>query len=243
LLTAEALTELLHQPALGKTDKLLLCLAVDDGRPKAVKEIKSLAVRAGLRAAKTWNVSDLLSKSAGRAIRTDAGWELRAEGREYVANLAGPMASLPVPKIAAGLRSHLPKLSHPQTAAFIEEAIRCYEQRLYRAAVVLSWVGAVSLLYHEVVTNHLATFNAEAVRRNNKWKNATTVDDLSRMKEKDFLDILDHLSIIGKNVKQELEGCLTLRNGCGHPNSLVIGEQRVAAHVEALLLNVFAPFT
>jgi hypothetical protein len=69
-----------------------------------------------------------------------------------------------------------------------------------------------------------------------------TADDLSRMKEKDFLDILDHLSIVGKNVKQELEGCLTFRNACGHPNSLVIAETRVAGHIEMLVLNVFVPF-
>ncbi len=135
------------------------------------------------------------------------------------------------------------KVKEPVTAAFIEEAIRCYEQQLYRAAVVLSWVGAVSVLYHLVVSKHLAAFNAEATRRHQKWKPATTPDDISRMKEKDFLDILDHMSVIGKNVKQELEGCLALRNGCGHPNSLAIGEHRVAGHVETLLLNVFVPFT
>jgi hypothetical protein len=243
LVTTEALTELLHQHALGKTDKLLLCLAVDAGRPKSVKEIKAIAAKAGLRAAKAWNVSSLLAGSNGRAVRTENGWELRADGREYVAQLAGPAASTPVPRVAAGLRSHLPKITNPETAAFVEEAIRCYEQKLYRAAVVFSWVGAISLLYQEVVKKRLAAFNVEATRRNNKWKAASTSDDLARMKEKDFLDILDHLSVIGKNVKQELENCLTLRNGCGHPNSLLIGEHRVAGHIEVLQLNVFAPFT
>src|SRR5262249_31015084 len=182
------------------------------------------------------------SGSSGRAVRTDEGWELRSAGRDYVAKLAGPAAAIPPPKVAASLRSHLPKLTNPQTAAFVEEAIRCSEQKLHRAAVVLSWVGAVSVLYQEVVDKHLAAFNTEAARRNSKWKPAATTDDLSKMKEKDFLDILDHLSVIGKNVKQELEGCLTLRNGCGHPNSLVIAEHRVASHIEVLLLNVFASF-
>jgi len=43
-------------------------------------------------------------------------------------------------------------------------------------------------------------------------------------------------------VRQELEGCLKLRNGCGHPNSLKLGENKVAAHLETLILNVFAKF-
>ncbi len=54
LVTVEALAELLHEAALGKTDKLLLCLAVDDARPKSVQEIKSQARQAGLRFAEDW---------------------------------------------------------------------------------------------------------------------------------------------------------------------------------------------
>jgi hypothetical protein len=88
----------------------------------------------------------------------------------------------------------------------------------------------------------LAAFNAEAIRRDAKWKTAKTRDDLARMKEADFLNVLEAISVIGKSVKQELEGCLRLRNGAGHPNSLRMGEARVAAHLESLIQNVFAQF-
>ena len=63
-----------------------------------------------------------------------------------------------------------------------------------------------------------------------------------RMKEADFLQVLESISILGKSVKAELEGCLKLRNGCGHPNSLKVSEHRVTAHIEILVLNVFAVF-
>jgi hypothetical protein len=108
-----------------------------------------------------------------------------------------------------------------------------------RGAVV---VGAVSLLYAHVVANELAAFNTEAKKRNAKWKTAKTRDDLTLMGEHDFLQILQAISVIGKNVKQELEHRLNLRNGCGHPNSLVVAESMVSAHLEALTLNVFAKF-
>ena len=62
------------------------------------------------------------------------------------------------------------------------------------------------------------------------------------MGEYDFLQILENRSIIGKSVKAELEGCLKLRNGCGHPNSLHVAEHRVSSHIEILALNVFAKF-
>ena len=63
------------------------------------------------------------------------------------------------------------------------------------------------------------------------------------MKEHDFLQVLEAISVIGKSVKNELETCLKLRNGCGHPNSLKIGQNRVAAHLETLVFNVFAVFS
>jgi len=44
------------------------------------------------------------------------------------------------------------------------------------------------------------------------------------MKESDFLDRLQAISVIGKSVKQELAKRLELRNSCGHPNTLTIGE-------------------
>jgi hypothetical protein len=73
-------------------------------------------------------------------------------------------------------------------------------------------------------------------------KPATAKDDLANLKEYDFLQILQSMSVIGKSVKDELEGCLKFRNGCGHPNSLKIGESRVSAHIESLMLNVFSKF-
>ena len=122
----------------------------------------------------------------------------------------------------------------------MKEAIACFENRLYRAAVVLSWSGAVSVLQNHIVNKRLTDFNAEAQRRNRKWRDALNSDDLGLMREYEFLDVLESLSVIGKNVKFELKKCLQLRNGCGHPNSLSIGPHQVAAHLEILLLNVFS---
>lgn len=53
---------------------------------------------------------------------------------------------------------------------------------------------------------------------------------------------LEAVSVLGKNVKQELQKCLQLRNGCGHPNSLQLADHKVSAHIEDLILNVFAKF-
>lgn len=228
----------LHQKGLSRADQALLILASFEGRPTTVAAVRAAAVRDGVRGAKGWNISATLANLTGKAIRTGDGWELTDAGRVSVAALIGA----PVIAIASPLRSALGNLTSPDVKAFVAEAVACIEGGHYRAAVVLSWVGALGVLYEHVVTSHLAGFNTEAARRDAKWRPAKTVDDLARMKEFEFLQVLESISVVGKSVKTELEACLKLRNGCGHPNSLRVAESRVAAHVETLTLNVFAKF-
>ncbi len=204
--------------------------------------MRDLAVSLGLRAAKGWNVSRYLLAAKGLAIRTTAGWELTSAGKEHIAKVSGPILPSVTGLVISGLRKQLGAISSGPTKAFVEEAIKALEAGLFRSAIVLSWVGGLAVLYDHVVANSLGDFNAEASRRDTKWKVASTSDDLARMKEYDFLQVLAAISVIGKSVKDELEVCLKLRNGCGHPNSLLVGEHKASAHIETLIQNVFARY-
>lgn len=242
MVSVEALKDILHQKTLTKADRILICLFVDPDQPKPIWQIKELAAKGGLPEAKKWNVSGLLARSHGKAVRIDDGWILTLEGKEYIRKIIEPFVKAPVSKIVTSLRSHLGKISNPDTHAFVEEAIECCEAGLWRAAVVLSWVGAILVLYDYVVNNKLADFNKEATGRYPDWKVAKTKDHLARMKESDFLLVLEGISLIGKNLRKELAQCLDLRNACGHPSTLSIGEHRTAGHIEVLILNVFSKF-
>jgi hypothetical protein len=242
-ITEENLRLLLANPKLSRLDKLLLLLFWDHEKPKATVTLRELAYENGLRECNKWNVADVLSKGKGKVIALKAGWSLTTAGREYLVtnSYVSKQQSVTVNEVE-DLKKHAASIKNSQTKAFVEESIQCLENNLLRAAVVLSWVGAVSLLYDQIITDHLSAFNAEALRRDSKWKSAKTTDDLSKIKEADFLNMLESLSIIGKNVKQELEQCLKLRNACGHPNSLKFGLRKVAAHIEVLILNIFSKF-
>ena len=241
MLADSLLRDLFARGDLGRSEKLLLCLAVNAETPKEVKAIKALATSHGLRAAKTWNVSGYLRRTKGLASRVADGWVLTKPGRDFIASL-GLSGSTVVTLTSAALRRHAASIRRADTLAFVNEAVSCFEAHLYRGAVVLSWVGAVSVLYDHVVTTCLTVFNTEAGRRYSKFRPAVTRDDLARLKESDFLDVLEGISVIGKSVRKELGVCLDLRNGCGHPNSLRIAEARVTAHIETLILNVFTQF-
>ncbi len=70
--------------------------------------------------------------------RAQDGWELNREGKASVAQILG---APPAPPEAATLRSALDKVPNAESRAFAEEAVRCFEARLYRAAVVLRFVS------------------------------------------------------------------------------------------------------
>ena len=243
MLTLEQLKQAVHRSRITRTDVALLCVAAAGGKNVTTAAVRKLATSAGVRNAGKINFSAHLSSAEDKVFKTPEGWELTQSGVQHVAALAGEtLSTSPAAQEAEALRALLPDIKDADSRAFLSEAIVCAEQSLFRAAVVLSWVGAVALLQDLVVTKHLTTFNDEASRRDPKWKPARSRDDLGRIKEATFLQIAEAISLIGRNVRQELDGCLRLRNSCGHPTSLKIGPNRVAAHLETLALNVYAVF-
>lgn len=228
---------------LSRSDKLLVLLFWDSEKAKTKKNIQEIASANGLRECQKWNVSDILSKAKPFAISTKDGWAITLKGKEYLKSkkIISEKKSI-VKNDIEDIKLLLPKIKNPDTVSFLEEAISCLEANQKRASVVFSWIGAISILHDHVINHHLAAFNAEAFKRDVKWKPAKTSDDLGKMKEHDFLNVLEALSILGKNVKQELQTCLQLRNGCGHPNSLSFGLRKVSAHLETLILNVYSKF-
>jgi hypothetical protein len=190
-----------------------------------------------------WNIASILAKAKGITIRLPAGYEVSEKGYARLEQLGVSKLPTAAAKVARDLRKHMANIKNETTRAFVEEAIECHEAALYRSAIVMSWVAAVAVLQQEVITKHLTAFNAEVMRIDKKWKPATTTDDIGKMREGDFLDRLVGIKMIGKNVKIQLGNALDLRNGCGHPNSLKVGANKVAAHIETLLLNVFDKFS
>lgn len=241
LLKLDDLTFWLHQKEVSRLDRALMILA-SAREPLQIRDMKDRAREAGFKIPDAWNLSDTLAKSNGFAINDGRGWQITNAGKQHLHNLGVSMLSPAAVQVAGELRDALSKISNSNTRAFVEEAIKCYEAELHRSAVVMSWLAAVHVLQTFVVSNHLAEFNAEASRVNVKWKPARTADDLGRMKESEFLDRLAAISVIGKNVKDQLQNCLDLRNAAGHPNSLEFGAPSVMHHIDVLIRNVFKKY-
>ena len=240
LIKTSDLKEWLHR-RLVQRDKLLLVLA-SFSSPCQIQDIKERAREAGFRIPKSWNPSNSLSRTKGLAIRTPQGWEITETGKQQLRNLGVTRISPATVQVATDLRLELKKIRNNDTRFFVEEAIKCYEAELYRSAVVMSWTAAVAVLHQQIHAKHLSAFNAEAKRVDPSWKEAKTTDDLGRMRESKFLECIAAISLIGKDVKKELQGCLDRRNSCSHPNSYRIAANTTAHHIETLILNVFQKF-
>jgi hypothetical protein len=243
MFNSEELTDLLSSKDLSRRDKVLLVLVNADGAPLSLAAIKQVAVNHGLREINKWNVADVLAKAQGLATKVPDGWKLTKSGLEFIKSEYPTQDAFSTKDVAVQLRSHLGKIQNLETREFVDESIKCLEANLYRSAVVMSWVGAMSILYDYILAQKLSDFNAEAKRRKPDWKLAVTKDDLALMRESEFLDVLSSLSVIGKNTKEHLKNnCLNLRNSCGHPSSLKLGKHTVEAHLEFLILNVYEKY-
>lgn len=137
------------------------------------------------------------------------------------------------------LETKLGSLSDPHVRNFVREAISCLRARHLRAAIVLSWIGAVAVLQNYVASTLLAEFNSDARSNGLLKRDARGASDFSRVKEADFLDSAERIGVLSNAVKKELKVCLDRRNNCGHPNDYVVTETAVAAHIESLIVHVF----
>jgi hypothetical protein len=243
LVSTNHLVDTLARSDVTRKDKLLALLAHGASSPVTVGELKNLAESQGLREIEKWNVSAILGGAKREAARLKEGWVLTTAGKEYITlHELGPTPDSPVKDVLRDLRAVSAKINDLRPRQFVDEAIRCLEAGCLRAGIVFSWVGAVAVLHEHVFRLHLASFNAEAKRRDPKSKEAKSLDDLGLLKEHDFLDILQGICVLDKNTKQQLQRALELRNSQGHPTSLAVGERQAAAHVELLILNAYSRF-
>jgi hypothetical protein len=241
MLSIDDLKRYLHLPSTGRTVKLLAIMAAI-AKPSKVAEIKDVGRSAGLRGIQSWNVSQYLGESRGKAILTKAGWELTDAGIDEIGRVFGINSNKTPPPMAVNLRVLMANIKDATTFSFVDEAVRCYEGGQLRSAIVMAWLAAVDVVYNEVLTKKLAEFNAAARKQEPKWQDAIDRDSLALMKEKTFLERAFTVGVITKNERAALEECLTRRNACGHPNSFKIGQHAVAHHIETLVLNVFQKY-
>jgi hypothetical protein len=221
-------------------------------QPAQLSIIRDKAVGVGFREIKKWNIADVLLRAAkdGQGAQRKEGWTLLGPGLDAIGAHYKPEGAI-VQESRHALKKYLSEITEPQRQVFIEEAIKSFDVGAHRAAIVLSWVGAVHLIQEHVVNAHKASFNAAGAARVAKaaasgndfiFSPIKTLKDFGTIGEADFLQLCQDAGILHKAEKQQLTERLNLRNQCGHPNPLVVAEHVVASHIEILMRNVYAKY-
>lgn len=237
MINADRLFHVVNDETLDRLTKTLAVIAFLGGVARTTAIEASLTAN-GVRKIKNWNVSQILRRANTVAGLTSDGWKLTSDGVATLRNkvvLSGDNLS----KAAGSLRAHVEALPQGPLRDFVQEAIRCVEERLWRSAIVMSWLGAIRHLQDLVFAGHLRDFNAALQKRWPKSKAVTTVDGFSSIQEADFLLISEDIGFLDKSAKKLLGQRLDYRNAAGHPNSIKFDEEQVAAHVTFLINNAY----
>jgi len=135
----------------------------------------------------------------------------------------------------------LDKVKDTDQKSFLKDALICFENKIYRASILLTWLVVLDILYDEVLANHLVVFNAEVAKQNKKFV-VKKKADFEDIKESIFIEALRAASIISKEQKKVLDEKLTIRNSAAHPNKTSFMEAKVASFIEELLIDVVDMF-
>jgi hypothetical protein len=96
----------------------------------------------------------------------------------------------------------------------LRQAIRCAENGLYRAAVVMSWAALMDFLEETLASDNFAEINLARP----KW----SIDSLHKLRENypeaQIIDALKDIGLLTKNQGKALQGMLNSRNECAHPS-------------------------
>jgi hypothetical protein len=137
------------------------------------------------------------------------------------------------------------KISDQGEKVFLDQAIKCYHVRAFRAAIVMAWNLAYDHLLHWVLADagRLSAFNSKIIARVGAKKGTGLVvskrEDFEELKESEVLDICSNAALFGSdNTKKILDIQLTKRNMAAHPSLVVIGGPGADEAISSLVENV-----
>ena len=128
---------------------------------------------------------------------------------------------------------------------YLEEAVSCYRNALYRAAILMVWSSVIQRLYatvgeHRGGVGKIEKANKAKFGSMKKYRKIKKPDDLSYLGEKDFIWIAEDAGLFNRNTRRLLHERLDLRNLCGHPTRYTPGREETVIFIESLTLNVLS---
>jgi hypothetical protein len=177
-------------------------------------------------------------------IKRNGSFELTRHAREQFDSVLGKRdTTIAVDKLLQELPS---KLSVEAEKVYLEEALTCFRQSAFRAAIVMVWNLAYDHLCKVIMNNtqHFADFNSQLPKSYPKADILVIKvrDDFESLKESQVLQVAKSANIISGSVHKILKEKLDRRNIAAHPSNVAVARLTAEEFILDLVQNVMLKF-
>ncbi|MEE9554187.1 MAG: hypothetical protein V3W18_07810 [candidate division Zixibacteria bacterium] len=116
----------------------------------------------------------------------------------------------------------------------IRQALRCVENKLYRASHVIAWAAIMDFIEEKISTNGLK----ELTMIRPKWKTSSLEELREYHSEYQIIEAGRDLSLYGKNMCKALLGFLNTRNECAHPSNYYPDMNETLGYISNILNRI-----
>ena len=114
------------------------------------------------------------------------------------------------------------------------EALKCVENRLFKAAHVMVWAGFMDYLEEKMMSKYLAEIKAARP----KWSISSIEDLREQATEYQLIEVCRKVKLLTKNEEKALLGLLNKRNECAHPSNYDPGLNETLGFISELLSRI-----
>jgi len=180
-------------------------------------------------------------------LKNTSGYRLSGSTRDALDKAYTPAGHhVQISKLLKDLPALIPNLAE---RTYLDEALICYENGAFRAAIVMAWNLAYHHLCDHIIKTRLADCNARwAIKYAGMHKNGTRTikvitDFMDELKEAEVIAIAKDASIITKDIWKIMDEKLGKRNSAAHASGVAIGQLQTDAFIDDLVKNVVLKIT
>ena len=169
-----------------------------------------------------------------RFLRIRDGYRLEAAVAGEVARLFGRPGAAVVHKTLQDLTG---RLTDRDSSNYLDEALRCYANGLFRGSIVMTLCLTYHLFRAWIIDHHLAALNSHMAC----WKNpvrVSAVEDFQKLSERQVIDAGGAAGFVNKELCKSLVQCLDERNSHGHPSGKAATAAIAEAFIERCVLHI-----
>ena len=146
-----------------------------------------------------------------------------------------------VTKMLMDLPAKVPDVAERE---FLDEALICYRNGAFRAAIVMTWNLAFDHLLNFILKHHLARFNTQwpiSYAKQHAKARVSAIssrDDFGELKESEILTVCKSATIITADLHKILDEKLGKRNTAAHPSTIGVSQIQAEGVIDDLVNNV-----